>query len=200
MDSSFNPSISPQPAAASSRTRPLAETPAQAAAAVALLRTPNALAEMSDEDARCVVSYMRLAHFPAGAVLFREGDQGNTSYLLLILSGDVEVHTADLGGQEPVPISVLGPGHIIGEMGLIDGAPRSTTCQATSAIEAAGLSRKALELMIEEQPRVAARLLVALTKRLADRLRAMSGQLQIYAQLSGTMQNEITRLKAHALR
>jgi CRP/FNR family transcriptional regulator, cyclic AMP receptor protein len=200
MDSSFNPSISPQPVSAASRTRPLAETPAQAAAAVSLLRTPNALAEMSDDDARCVVSYMRLAHFATGATVFREGDQGNTSYLLLILSGDVEVHTADIGGQELVPISVLGAGHIIGEMGLIDGAPRSTTCQAASAIEAAGLSRKALELMIEEHPRVAARLLVALTKRLADRLRAMNGQLQLYAQLSGTMQAEITRLKAHTLR
>jgi len=200
MESTLTPSTGGLPPGAASRTRPLAETPVLAAAAAALLRTPNALAEMSDDDARCVVSYMRLAHFAPGTLLFRQGDQSNTSYLLLLLSGDVDVHTTDADSSELVPISVLGPGHIIGEMGLLDGAPRSTSCRATSAIEAAGLSRKALELMIDEHPGVAARLLVALGKRMADRLRALGEQMQLYAQLAARQQDEIALLKARSAR
>ena len=41
--------------------------------------------------------------------------------MLLVLTGEVSVQTADAGTGEPVVISVLGPGNVIGAMGLLDG-------------------------------------------------------------------------------
>jgi CRP-like cAMP-binding protein len=174
----------------------LTETPALADIATGLLQTEGAMADLSAEEASCVVGYMGLVTFGANATVFREGDASHTSYLLLILSGEVSVETADLRGGGQVTISVLGPGNVIGEMGLLDGSPRSATCVASTALQAGGLSRKALERLIEENPKVGAKLMVGLSKRLAERLRGLSEQLVIYAQLTGSLQQEINGLKA----
>jgi len=176
-------------------SRPVNDTPDLADLATVLLRTPTALAQLAPEEARCVVDYMRLVTFPAGAIMMREGDQARTNYLLLVLSGEVTVDKADAAPAEPFAVSVLGPGNVIGEMGLLDGAPRSVTCRAATPIQAAGLSRDALELLIDGEPRVAAKLMVALSQRMAERMRALDDQLGMYGQLMATMQAEITALK-----
>lgn len=183
----------PAPARAA---RSLTETPALADLATELLQTGGAMTDLLAEDAACVVGYMGLVSFGAGATVFREGDASHTSYMLLVLSGEVSVETADPRDGGQVAISVLGPGNMIGEMGLLDGSPRSATCIASTAVQAGGLSRKALERLIEDHPAVGAKLMVGLSKRLADRLRAMSEQLVIYAQLTGSMQQEINALRA----
>lgn len=183
-------------ATASRAARSLTETPALADLATRLLQTDGAMADLSSEEASCVVGYMGLVTFGAGATVFKQGDASHTSYLLLVLSGDVSVETADPRGGGQVAISVLGPGNVIGEMGLLDGSPRSATCVASTALQAGGLSRRALERLIQDNPRVGAKLMVGLSKRLADRLRAMSEQLLLYAQLTESMQQEINTLKA----
>ena len=185
-----------QPAVATRSARSLTETPALADLAAELLQTEGAMADLNPEEAACVVGYMGLVSFAAGSTVFREGDASHTSYLLLLLSGDVSVETADPRGGGQVTISVLGPGNVIGEMGLLDGSPRSATCVASTPLQAGGLSRKALEKLIEDDPRVGAKLLIGLSKRLAERLRGLSEQLVIYAQLTGSMQQEINSLKA----
>ena len=172
------------------------KSPMLAAVAITLLRTPTALAPLSPEESACVVSFMRLVGFKPGATVIREGDQQETGYMLLLLSGEVSVQRSDAGDHEPLVISVLGPGNLIGEMGLLDGAPRSATCLATSRIEAAVLSRGALNQLIEQHPQVGAKFMVALSQRMAERLRATGQQVGMYAQLMQTMQAEIDRLKS----
>ena len=76
-----------------------------------------------------MVDYMRLVTFPAGATILREGDKVRTNSLLLVLSGEVTVDKAEASPTESLAVSVLGPGNVIGEMGLLDGAPRSVTCR-----------------------------------------------------------------------
>ncbi len=68
-------------------------------------------------------------------------------------------------------------------MALLDGAPRSATCTAVSAVQAAGLARRGLERLIDEHPRVAARLMVVLAQHMAERLRALDDQLRMYGQI-----------------
>lgn len=162
------------------RTRPLAESPALAVRATQLLRTPQAFVTLSPEEAQTVVGYMRVVTFGQGNLVFREGDDSASSYMLLLLEGEVAI---DAGYGDAVPISVVGPGSVIGEMALIDGAPRSASCTAMSAVTAAGLSRRGLEILLEEHPRVAARLMIGLTQRIAERLRALSQQLHLLAKL-----------------
>lgn len=192
LDAPASPPAAP-PAAA--RTRPLSETPALAAKAAELLRTPQAVVQLDAEDARCIVAYMRLVSFGAGTTLFQQGDDGRSSFMLLLLDGEVSVDASNENPADAVAISVLGPGSIIGEMSLLDGSPRSATCTAVSAVNGAGLSRRGLEILIEEHPRVAARLLVGLAQRMSERLRGLGQQLQIYAQLVARLQGELDQLR-----
>lgn len=161
--------------------RPLTESPALAELACKLLRTPNAPLAMSEADTRCVVGYMQLVNLPQGAVVFREGEDSHTAHLLLLLTGEVVV---EAGVTDGVPLSVLGPGNIIGEMGLLDGSPRASTCTAATPIQAAGLTRNGLQALIEQHPRAGAMLMVALTNRMSERLRALSDQLRLYASIT----------------
>jgi len=172
------------------RVRSIGDSPALAARAAELLRTPQALMPLEPDEARTVVERMRLVTFPKGATLFREGELGS-SYLLLLLEGEISV---DAGSAGPaVALSVLGPGSVIGEMALLDGAPRSANCVAISPVHAAGLSRGGLETLVDEHPRVAAKLMIGLSQRIAERLRALGQQLQIYAGLAATPPQETGR-------
>lgn len=171
-------------AAAALRPRSLSETPELVERAIELLRTPALLAEMDTPDLLRVASHLRLVSFRAGSRLFEEGDSSNTSYLLLMLAGEVRVVVNHVAGGDPIDLSVLGPGNVLGEMGLLDGAPRSTTCTAITAVQAAVLTRAALDQLLEENPRVAAKLMIALAKRMADRLRALGEQIGIYASIA----------------
>ena len=169
------------------RTRSFEDSPALAAQAVQMLCAARTSLLLSADEAKSIVRQMRLVSFARGAVLFREGDGSRSDYMLLLLEGDVAVDTAPLSGpQGSVTISALGPGSIIGEMAMLDGAPRSASCTAQSQVTAAGLTRWGLERLIDEQPRAAAKLLMVLAQSTAERLRAMGQQLQLYAQLSGT--------------
>ena len=183
------------PAPTPQRGRAINETPELAALATALLRTPTALAELTVAEARCVVDHMRVVGFAAGATILREGDRSNTHYMLLVLTGDVAVEKAEATPNEPLSVSVLGPGNVIGEMGLLDGAPRSMTCRAVTPVRAAGLTRDALQSLIDDNPKVGAKLMIAISQRMAERLRAAVDQLVFYAQLTATMHAELEALK-----
>ena len=175
--------------------RPLSEAPDLAGRAVDLLRTPVALLNLAPDEAASVVAQMRLVHFGPGVTLFREGDGMRLDHMLLLLEGEVSIDMAATGRADSVAISVVGPGSVIGEMALLDGAPRSASCTTVSAVQAAGLSRKGLEALIDQQPRIAAKLLVGLGARTAERLRALGDQLQMYAALVEDQQRTIERLR-----
>lgn len=179
--------------------RSIERFPELAALAAELLRKPPALLGLSPAEARCVVGHMQLLGYPKGATLLREYDAAATGYMLLVLSGEVSVETAAPGhASDAVAISSLGVGSLLGEMSLIDGEPRSTECTAISAVQAAGLSRQGLDQLIAQQPQVAAKLLAEVASIVANRLRALSDQLRLYAQLTATQQREIERLKRGA--
>ena len=177
--------------------RAIERFPEEARLAAELLSKPPARLGLNEAEARCVVGCMQLLDYPKGATLLREYDAVATGYMLLVLSGEVSVETAAPGHRsEPVPISALGVGSLIGEMALVDGEPRSTECTALSPVQCAGLSRHGLDQLLAQHPQVAAKLLAEVASIIANRLRALSEQLWLYAQLTASMQGEIDRLKA----
>jgi CRP-like cAMP-binding protein len=89
---------------------------------------------------------------------------------------------------------VLGPGSLIGEMGLLDGEPRSASCTAVSTVRCAILTRDALNQLLNDDPRTAAKLMMAISLRIAERMRESADKLKLYAQLTQAMQEEINNL------
>lgn len=114
----------------------------------------------------------RVRRFPRGQVLCSEGDPGDS--LLVLEGGRVRISRYSAGGQEVVLAAVEAPA-AFGELALIDGAPRSATITAQTAVRVRVLGRDAVQTLIAREPSVAMGLLRAVTEmvratneRLAD--------------------------------
>ena len=62
----------------------------------------------------------------AGEVLYRQGDPSDCAWL--VERGAIELVSTQ--GRRSINHGVLGPGELIGELGMLDGAPRSATATA----------------------------------------------------------------------
>lgn len=161
--------------------------------AARLLIAPTALMQLSPEEALTVVSYMTPHKIPAGTTFITEGDQTDTGYMALLLEGEVTVENIVVCRSTPVTVTVLGPGSLIGEMRLVDDRARLASCTASTDALCAILSRAALEKLGSDDPRTAAKLMFAVSLRIAERLRETSEKLKMYSQLVLAMQQEIDR-------
>ena len=159
--------------------------------AARLLRAPTALMQLSETEALTVVGFMQPRRYQAGATVIRQGEADDTGFMVLVLGGEITVERLQASRSAPVTLSVLGPGSLIGEMSLVDGEARSASCTASTDVACAVLTRDALEALIAEQPATAAKLMIAIAGRLAERLRESGQKLQVYARLVLTLQQEI---------
>ncbi|MBB5204627.1 CRP-like cAMP-binding protein [Inhella inkyongensis] len=169
-----------------SRTRSLQEAPGLAQLAVQMLTEEGPISPFSRADAEQLLPYLRLVDVPKGATLMQEGDQLHTGHLLLVLEGQISVHTVVAGAS--IEVAVVGPGDLLGEVALLDGGPRTASCSALSEAKVAALGRQALHQLLQVNPAVAAHLLAALGRRMAGRIRELDAQLEMYMQLVGEQQ------------
>jgi CRP-like cAMP-binding protein len=159
--------------------------------AASLLVTPMALGELSLDDAKQVISFMRPKRILEGTVFIKENEAAHTDYMLLVLKGEVTVEGEISSVQENLIVSVMGPGSLIGEMGILDGAPRSATCTASTDVTVAVLARDDLKRLMEQNPKVAARFLMAVSTRMAERLRETTRKLKSFSQVNRALQQEL---------
>lgn len=162
--------------------------------AARLLSAPEASTNLTLEEARVVVGYMVPRFFAANTTFIREGDAGDDGFMALLIDGDVVVERITVSHTEPVTVKVLGPGSLIGEMGLVDKEPRSASCTASTDIWCAILTRKAIDNMIMRHPIVAARLLLGVSANIAERLRDTNRQLKLYVRLASAMRDELVQM------
>jgi CRP-like cAMP-binding protein len=93
---------------------------------------------------------LELAAFGRGEEIIRQGEQGDS--LFIILRGQVEVRVSS-GGQEEV-VDTLGDGSIFGEMSLLTGAPRSATVLAIDDVQVVPVTVAAFRRIVAENPAV----------------------------------------------
>lgn len=156
-----------------------------------LLVTPTALDSLTLRAATKVVTYMHPRVIPSGTVFIREGEAQNTGEMMLVLEGDITIENDMSGPDQRMVVNVVGPGNIIGEMGLLDGEPRSATCTAVTPVVVAVLTRAALIRLMRDDSTVAVQLLLALSTRMSQRLRETSRKLRTFSQMNKAMQEEM---------
>jgi CRP-like cAMP-binding protein len=96
---------------------------------------------------------------PAGSLLYRAGDAGDT--MLGVIEGEIDIVA------EGVVIETIGPGGIVGEMALIDGSVRSADAIARSDVRVSLIDREHFERLVSGHPTFALQVLGIM----ADRLR-----------------------------
>jgi CRP-like cAMP-binding protein len=132
------------------------------------------LEDLTPQEADTLGALMPLLRARAGQTLISEGDVGD--WMLLLLSGTVDVLKASTNG-ETSRLAVIKEGTSVGEMSMLDGAPRNASCVAIEDVQAGVLTRAVIARLIQEHPAIGAKLLVKLTQLLAQRLRNSSNQL-----------------------
>jgi CRP/FNR family transcriptional regulator, cyclic AMP receptor protein len=100
--------------------------------------------------------------FMEGATIVREGEPGDTFYV--IVEGEAKVK--DSNGRT---LSGLIPGDFFGEISLMDGGPRTATVVAATNLTALALSRKDFGTLLQSEPKVT----VGLLKHAATLLRRL---------------------------
>jgi CRP-like cAMP-binding protein len=98
-----------------------------------------------------------------GQVLIRKGDAGDS--LFMINKGRFKIVAEDAGGGELV-INETGPGETIGEMALLDRAPRSATAVASTDAEVLELKQDAFNEILDQRPDLALELIRSFSSRL----------------------------------
>ena len=88
--------------------------------------------EVTEADLSTLIEGSQIRHFKSGEALFAEGDKSDGLYL--IRKGSVMV-SRTLGGREVV-LSYVSAGNYVGEMALVQDAPRSATVRAAVPTEA----------------------------------------------------------------
>lgn len=106
-----------------------------------------------------------------GTKLVREGDMGPELYV--ILDGVVEVQK-QVQGSDPIVLATLGRGDTFGEMSVLTGHVRSSDVVTVSTTEVIFFDRNSLTRLVKAKSGVAARLLLNLSRILAERLELMS--------------------------
>jgi CRP/FNR family transcriptional regulator, cyclic AMP receptor protein len=88
------------------------------------LRAVPLFAEMADRDLKVIATFATEDSVPAGTMLMREGDYSND--MVAIESGTADVLQGDR------TVASLGPGDIVGEMGVLARDLRNASVVATS--------------------------------------------------------------------
>ncbi len=118
-----------------------------------------------------------------GVYVVRAGESTDSLYILL--TGRAKVTNTDEDGREII-LAWLGPGEFFGEMGLIDGSPRSASVIASEPCELLCLSKEAFQRCMQDNFQVAQKLMQILVRRLreADRKIESLALLDVYGRVA----------------
>ena len=124
---------------------------------------------LTDGDRAELAELIDSRTLPAGALLFRAGEPGES--LFVVRSGEIELSIKDTAGQKIV-LHVAGSGDIFGELALLDHGARTATAVALEETVLLELDRGDLLVLFQRTPTAALRLLAAMghMTRKADEL------------------------------
>jgi CRP/FNR family transcriptional regulator, cyclic AMP receptor protein len=103
----------------------------------------------------------------AGETVFEQGDTGTAMYV--VAEGEVEI----LSG--PVVLETARPGSVIGEMALIDHAPRSATAVAKTDCKLVAVDQRRFEFLVQQTPYFA----LEVMQLMAERLRTANSRIAV---------------------
>ncbi|NTU78514.1 MAG: cyclic nucleotide-binding domain-containing protein [Chloroflexales bacterium] len=106
-----------------------------------------------------------LERYTAGETIFAKGDAGNRMFV--ITAGTVTIE------DEGLVIGTLGPGELIGELALIDAAPRSASAIARTDCALAPIDRSRFLFLVQQTPYFAVQVMQTMAEHMrAERARA----------------------------
>jgi CRP-like cAMP-binding protein len=143
---------------------------------IELLQRVPVFAALGEDELSRVAEVAVPRRFAAGEVVFREGDESSTCYI--VRSGHVRAVREHTDGRS-ITLATFGPGDIFGELAMFDDERRTATIEAIDATEAIAILSGDVRRLLREHPDIAVKLLSSLVQRLRhtnERLTAQSFQ------------------------
>ena len=129
-----------------------------------LLRRIPLFAEMDGSQVQHIAALMREEGYLAGAYLMRQGEPGETFYV--IQSGQVEVLLERAG--ETIAVAQRGPGEYLGEIALLLSVPRTASVRALTHVRTLALDKIDFDRLVADQLAVAQGLARESSRRMLD--------------------------------
>ena len=129
---------------------------------LAELRQVPLLADLSEEDLEQLYSMAETVSIPAGELVLREGDPGDS--LFVVLDGQLEVTKRQ--GRQDVLLAVYKPGQFFGEMALLEQAPRSASVRTLRESRLLVISQAAFQTLLSCSASAPLKILHIVTSRL----------------------------------
>ena len=136
------------------------------------------LSELDAEELAWLDGEMGTRESPQGDYLIHAGDPGDSLYLLV--AGSVEVRLPETSNQAGKRIDVFEAGMSFGEMGLLDGLPRSANVVVLDDAVCRVISRLLFESLDSVRPGLKIKLLKRLSYLLSYNLRKSNDEVAAY--------------------
>jgi len=127
------------------------------------------------EEIGSIIGKFKIRQIKPGAPIFMEKMPAEA--ICFVKSGTVAITIMASEGDER-GLLLLGPGEFFGELAVVQEDSRMVNARAESAVELLLLTRNDFQSLLDEQPRIAARMLMGITKLMALRLKANTEKLK----------------------
>ena len=133
------------------------------------------LSGLAPDELTAVLLLCEQREVDMGSELFHKGAPADGIWLLE--SGSVSILAGGDNDSAASRLATFGPGQFVGEMGYIDGKPRSATARADTPVRAMLLDKLALEALIEQRPKAVLKITSNIARELSLRVRNVSAML-----------------------
>lgn len=103
-------------------------------------------------------------HYPCGAALCHQGDQGDAAFV--VLTGTAEVYVHSPAGD--VKVAEVVPNSIVGEISILCDTARTATVRAFTDVEALRISKEHFLKLVSDFPHIGIGVMRGLARRLAQ--------------------------------
>jgi CRP/FNR family transcriptional regulator len=132
---------------------------------IALLHRVPVFSTLTPDELARVAQVVVPRRFEAGEIVFKEGDEGSTCYV--VRSGRARAVREHPDGRS-ITLAQFGPGDIFGEMAMLDGERRSATVESIEGTDAIAILSADMHRLIREYPDISVKLIAALGRRLRE--------------------------------
>jgi CRP-like cAMP-binding protein len=163
--------------------------------ALALLSQVPVFEDLGEAELARVTEVAVPRRFRAGQVIFREGDQSDTCYVMR--SGHARAVREHAGGRT-ISLAHFGPGDIFGELAMFDDERRSATVETLDEVEAIAILGADMRRLLREHPDIAAKIVISLGRRLREaneRLTRQSFQT-VQSRVAGVLADLVQQARA----
>lgn len=147
--------------------------------------------DLSSTDLNELASITTEIHLPKGEYLFKEGHIGDYAYI--ISEGNIKILTHS-GGYE-VQLAIRGVNEVIGEMSLLDAAPRMASAKALTDVTLLSIHRDSFTALLEHSPSATRNILYNVTTRWRNTEAILRQREQQVLDQSRKLENALTALQ-----